>query len=42
MEELTAYLQGIQGPGQTVEALLLQFCRCTQQTPEEPPMYSAR
>lgn len=41
-EELLPYLQGIQGPGRTVEALLLEFTRCTQASAAEAPLYSAR
>ena len=42
LEEMCAYLEGVAGPGQTVEALLLAFCRCTQVARDDPPMYSAR
>lgn len=41
-DELLPYLQGIQGPGKTVEALLLENTRCTQASAQELPLYSAR
>ena len=41
-EELVPYVQSLQGPGQTAEALLLKYARASQQRPTDPVTYSAR
>jgi sister chromatid cohesion protein DCC1 len=41
-EELEPYVRGLQGPGQTAEALLLKHARASQQRPTDPVTYSAR
>lgn len=41
-EDMEPYVAGLQGPGQTVEALLLKFARANQPKPTEPVTYSAR
>ena len=41
-EELAPYLADIQSPAQTVEALLLAHCRCTQPSEKEAKVYTKR
>ena len=36
------YVAGLQGPGQTVEGLLLKYARASQPRPCDPVRYSAR
>ena len=39
---LEPYIEGLAGPGETVEALLLKFARVSQQKPTDPVTYSSR
>ena len=39
---LEPYTAGLQGPGQTAEALLLKYARASQARPADPVTYSAR
>ena len=39
---LEPYIQGLAGPGETTEALLLKFARASQQKPTDPVRYSSR
>ncbi|KAG7668985.1 hypothetical protein Ndes2437B_g06719 [Nannochloris sp. 'desiccata'] len=39
---LDPYIQGLAGPGETTEALLLKFARASQQKPTDPVTYSSR
>ncbi|GAB4813586.1 hypothetical protein N2152v2_000632 [Parachlorella kessleri] len=41
-EDLEPYIIGLQGPGQTVEGLLLKYARASQPKPTDPMLYSAR
>eukprot|EP00887_Chlorella_sp_A99_P001625 scaffold8.g1625.t1 len=40
--ELEPYVEGLQQPGQTAEALLLKYARASQAKPSDPITYSAR
>jgi len=39
---LEPYIQGLAGPGETTDALLLKFARASQQKPTDPVTYSSR
>ncbi len=42
LPDLEPYLDGLAGPGETNEALLLKFARASQQRPTDPVTYSSR
>jgi Sister chromatid cohesion protein Dcc1 len=41
-EDLEPYVEGLGGPGKTVEGLLLKYARANQQRPTDPVTYSKR
>eukprot|EP00899_Mesostigma_viride_P015300 jgi/Mesvir1/23771/Mv10597-RA.1 len=41
-DDLVPYVRGLQGPGETIESLLLQYARKFQPRPECPVLYCAR
>lgn len=41
-DDLRPYVEGLQGPGQTVEGLLLKYARASQARPSDPITYSSR
>jgi len=42
LPDLEPYLEGLDGPGETQETLLLKFARASQKLPTDPVTYSAR
>ena len=42
LKDLEPYIEGLAGPGETMEMLLLRFARMSQQRPTDPITYSAR